>query len=221
VRANRLQLLSVMLIVSSSFSTRLFAQAANAPSSPTLAAPAGASVAVSAVPAKLIKHIGGSVSAPVVISKAPILYTDAARKANISGAVVVHLQVDEQGNPSNVQLVRGLGLGLDENALRAVSQYKFKPAIEAGNPVAVEFNLQIDFKAAFEKTEPYESDSKFLAANAEGKKLTALGQLNFAIDAYKRPIKSPAANAPTVFSTLLNFKSGLAASRMLLGPPPS
>jgi TonB family protein len=189
VRANRLPLLVAILIASGSLSAPSFAQAATVTESSAQAQPASAGATVNTVSAKPVRHIGGSVSAPVVISRVPILYDDEASKTNISGSVVVRLQVDEQGNPSNVRLVRGLAPALDKNAVRAVSQYKFKPAMEAGNPVVVEFDLQINVKIAARAMEPYESDRKFIAAIADGKKQTVLGQLNFAIDAYKKANK--------------------------------
>lgn len=59
------------------------------------------------------------------------------------------LIVDTQGNPQQIELVSTpLGMGLDEEALRAVKQFRFKPALDKnGVPVAVEVNIQETFKA--------------------------------------------------------------------------
>ena len=43
-------------------------------------------------------------------------------------------------------MLRGVGMGLDEKAMEAVKQYKFKPAREAGKPVAVELNVEVNFQ---------------------------------------------------------------------------
>ena len=59
------------------------------------------------------------------------------------------LIVDTQGNPQQIELVSApLGMGLDEEALRVVKQFRFKPALDKnGVPVAVEVNVQENFKA--------------------------------------------------------------------------
>ncbi len=92
------------------------------------------------------KQIGGSVSAPVVLYTANPEYTNEARQAKLSGAVLVRLEVDSAGMPTNVRVVRGIGKGLDEKAVEAVEQYRFKPAMEDGRPVTVEMNIEVNFQ---------------------------------------------------------------------------
>jgi protein TonB len=58
----------------------------------------------------------------------------------------VNLVVDEQGRPQNVHILRGLGNGLDEKAVEAVKQYKFKPAMVDGTPVSATLNIEVNFK---------------------------------------------------------------------------
>ena len=43
-------------------------------------------------------------------------------------------------------LFRSVGMGLDEKAVEAVKQYKFKPAMEGGKPVTVELNIEVNFQ---------------------------------------------------------------------------
>jgi protein TonB len=62
------------------------------------------------------------------------------------GVVLVNLIVDQQGRPVNVHVLRGVGMGLDDKAVAAVKQYRFKPAREAGKPVAVELNVEVNFQ---------------------------------------------------------------------------
>jgi protein TonB len=58
----------------------------------------------------------------------------------------VSLIVDAQGNPQRVQVIRHLGKGLDQKAVEAVEQYKFEPAMRHGEPVAVEVNIEVNFR---------------------------------------------------------------------------
>ena len=92
-----------------------------------------------------VKEVGGGVSAPVVLFAPEPEFSDEARKAKVSGNVLVYLQVDEQGRPTHVRVVRGIGMGLDEKAIAAVRQYKFKPAMENGRAVAVEMDVDVTF----------------------------------------------------------------------------
>ena len=93
-----------------------------------------------------LRRIGGGVSAPVVLFAPEPEFSEEARKAKVSGNVLVYLQVDTSGHPTHVRVLRGIGLGLDEKALAAVRAYKFKPAMENGKPVAVEMNVEVNFQ---------------------------------------------------------------------------
>ena len=73
-------------------------------------------------------------------------YTDAARKAKINGSVVVAVAINEEGGVDDVKIVRGLGYGLDQNAMDAARQSKFTPAIKDGKPVPVQINMAMTFK---------------------------------------------------------------------------
>ena len=89
---------------------------------------------------------GGGVSAPQVIFSVDPEFSDEARRAKYQGICVVSVIVDVQGNPRNVKVVRPLGMGLDEKAVEAVRQYKFKPAYYQGHPVPVEVNIEVNFR---------------------------------------------------------------------------
>lgn len=91
-------------------------------------------------------HVGGGVSAPQLIYAPDPEFSDEARRAKYQGVCVVSLVVDAQGNPQRVQVLRHLGMGLDEKALEAVRQYKFKPAMLQGKPVPVEVNIEVNFR---------------------------------------------------------------------------
>jgi protein TonB len=93
-----------------------------------------------------LRRIGGGVSEPQLIFKVDPEFSEEARKAKFMGIVLVNLVVDQNGLPQNVHLVRGVGMGLDEKAIEAVKQYRFKPARENGKPVAVQLNVEVNFQ---------------------------------------------------------------------------
>ena len=93
-----------------------------------------------------VKRIGGGVSSPVLTFKVDPEFSEEARKAKFMGIVLVNLIVDANGMPENVHVLHGVGMGLDEKAVAAVKQYRFKPAKEAGKPVAVEMNVEVNFQ---------------------------------------------------------------------------
>jgi len=93
-----------------------------------------------------LMSVGGGVSAPVVIHSVDPDFTESARSANYQGTVSIQLIVDSQGNPQNVHVVHHLGMGLDEKAIQAVKEYKFRPAMYQGHPVAVQMVIDVDFR---------------------------------------------------------------------------
>jgi len=89
---------------------------------------------------------GGGVTNPVPIYKPEPQYSEEARKAKWQGAVLLSLVVDETGKPIDIKVVRPLGLGLDEKAIEAVSQWKFKPGTLNGKPVKVQAQIEVTFR---------------------------------------------------------------------------
>ncbi|WP_103664493.1 M56 family metallopeptidase [Gracilimonas amylolytica] len=75
-----------------------------------------------------------------------IEYPAMARQAGIEGRVTVQFIVNEQGDVENPQVVRGIGGGADEEALRVVKQAKFEPGIQRGRAVRVQYALSINFR---------------------------------------------------------------------------
>lgn len=75
-----------------------------------------------------------------------IKYPEMARKAGIEGRVFVQFVVDERGNVNDPKVVRGIGGGCDKEALRAVESVKFKPGLQRGKPVKVQFSLPVTFR---------------------------------------------------------------------------
>jgi TonB family protein len=93
-------------------------------------------------------RVGNGVSRPEVLHSVEAEFSDEARRAKYEGTVLISLIVDAQGNPQNIRVSRSLGMGLDEKAVEAVRQYKFKPAIEqkSGKPVPVPISFEVRFR---------------------------------------------------------------------------
>ena len=92
-----------------------------------------------------VMHPGGGVSAPQLIYSVDPEFSDEARRAKYQGICSVSVIVDAQGNPQHVRVVRPLGMGLDEKAVEAVKQYRFKPAVYKGHAVPVEVIVEVNF----------------------------------------------------------------------------
>jgi protein TonB len=91
-------------------------------------------------------RVGGDVKAPVAINREQPKYTEIARHARVSGIVIVEAIVNKNGEVEQVRVVKGLPMGLSEEAERAVKQWRFKPGTQNGNPVDVIFNLTVNFQ---------------------------------------------------------------------------
>lgn len=73
-------------------------------------------------------------------------FSDEARRKKVDGIVLVSLVVTEDGLSTNAQVIRSVGYGLDQKALEAVRQYRFKPATLEGVRVAVPITVEVSFK---------------------------------------------------------------------------
>lgn len=89
---------------------------------------------------------GGSVSKPVKIYDPQPQYTEEARRARIQGVVILQAVIDCDGFVTDINVLKGLPLGLTEAAILAVSQWRFEPARQNGQPVSVYYNLTINFR---------------------------------------------------------------------------
>jgi TonB family protein len=110
---------------------------------------AGAALAQEA-PAGPPYRVGGEVTRPEKVSGGPPQYTELARRARVTGVVIVEAIVDEQGNVTNMRVLKGLPMGLDRQAVEAVQTWKFKPATLSGKPVPVYYTLVVNFQLSTE-----------------------------------------------------------------------
>lgn len=91
-------------------------------------------------------RVGGEVLRPEKISGEPPEYTEMARKAQVTGVVILEVVIDEQGNVTDTRVLKSLPMGLDQEAVEAVRGWKFKPATRAGLPVPVYSVLTVNFQ---------------------------------------------------------------------------
>ncbi len=89
---------------------------------------------------------GHGVTMPILILKIDPDYSDEARRAKMSGRVMLKIVVDVKGVPSSISIVQPLGYGLDERAIEAVKHWRFKPGAKDGRAVAVEAIVEVNFR---------------------------------------------------------------------------
>jgi len=91
-------------------------------------------------------RIGNGVSPPTVLSRVEPKYPDEARGQQCQGATVIEAVVWRDGIVHVMRVVRGTGCAsLDEAAMQALRQWRFKPGIKDGIPVDVVMNIVITF----------------------------------------------------------------------------
>jgi periplasmic protein TonB len=93
-----------------------------------------------------VYRAGNGVTKPELLKKVEPEYSEEARKAKFQGVVVLYIVVDSSGNAINPRVMKSLGLGLDEKAMEAVKQWKFKPGYKDGKPVAVAATVEVNFR---------------------------------------------------------------------------
>jgi protein TonB len=89
---------------------------------------------------------GNKITPPQLIYKVEPEFSEEARKAKYQGVVVLAIEVDASGRPRNLRVLEMLGLGLDEKAIEAVSQWKFRPGYQDGRPVVTTATVEVAFR---------------------------------------------------------------------------
>ena len=85
-------------------------------------------------------------AAPTVLEyTTPPLYSDAARAGRIEGVVVARARVEADGRLTGARVVRGLGHGLDQNALVAIRQWHFRAGVRDGVSVPIDVEIDVEF----------------------------------------------------------------------------
>jgi TonB family protein len=97
-------------------------------------------------PGGVDRSTGLDITLPVLVDKKEPEYSEKARKAQYQGTVTLYVDVNASGQVTNIKVNRSLGLGLDEKATEAVSQWKFKPGMQAGKPVTMQAQVAVNFR---------------------------------------------------------------------------
>jgi len=92
-----------------------------------------------------VYSLGDAVTPPTVLSRVEAKYSDEARKAKYTGRVTLSIVVSVDGKAEQIRVIKSLGMGLDEKAVEAIQQWRFKPGTKNGTPVAVQANITFDF----------------------------------------------------------------------------
>ncbi len=90
--------------------------------------------------------VGGDVKPPHALSNPDPDYTEVARQAGFQGTTLLWMIIDAEGKVRDIRVVRALGLGLDDQAVEKVRNWTFEPARRAGDPVAVQVNVEVKFR---------------------------------------------------------------------------
>ncbi len=95
-----------------------------------------------------VYKIGKDVSAPVLLHSTEAEFPKSGKslKMGFSAVVLVGVIVDSHGMPQNVHITRSYNHDFDAEAIKAIKQYRFKPAMHAGQSVAVAITIEVNFK---------------------------------------------------------------------------
>ncbi len=98
-----------------------------------------------AIPEVMPEFPGGTAALMAFLAN-EIKYPPLAREMNITGIVYLGFVIERDGSISEVKLLRGIGGGCDQEAMRVVSLLPaWKPGMQAGQPVRVTYNLPVKF----------------------------------------------------------------------------
>ena len=96
------------------------------------------------------KKAPGPPQTPVeILFKPKPQYTDEARNLKLEGEVLLRVLFTAAGESRVLEVVRGLGHGLDESAVHAAQQIRFKPALRDGQPTDSTATVHILFELAY------------------------------------------------------------------------
>jgi len=87
------------------------------------------------------------ISGPAPLRKIDPKYPPSLINEHVEGEVVLYAVIRRDGSVDSIQLVRGIDEQLDANAMNALSQWKFRPAMRQGTPVELEAIVHIPFHA--------------------------------------------------------------------------
>jgi TonB family protein len=93
-----------------------------------------------------VYKMGEGITPPTVLTRVQPEYTEEAKANKVAGTVMLKTVITAEGVPDQIQVVKGIGAGLDEKAVEALSNWTFQPATKDGAPVAVWATVEVNFK---------------------------------------------------------------------------
>lgn len=91
-------------------------------------------------------QVGGEVKAPEKLCNVEPTYPELALRARMQGVVILNAIIDREGQVTHVEVLRGLGLGLDQAAVDAVEQWCYTPTFYNGRPVEISMTVTVQFQ---------------------------------------------------------------------------
>jgi protein TonB len=92
-----------------------------------------------------VYETGNGVSAPKAVKLVHAQYTADAHKRRVQGKVELTCVVGSEGTPTKITVARPLDDDLDQEAIRALTQWRFEPGTKEGNPVSVRIRVEMAF----------------------------------------------------------------------------
>jgi len=94
-----------------------------------------------------VYQVGAGVTMPIELRKGMAQYTTEAMRARVQGAITVECVVQPNGVCTNIRVIRAFDptFGLDQEAVKAAAQWRFRPGTRLGRPVPVLVTMEIAF----------------------------------------------------------------------------
>ena len=89
---------------------------------------------------------GHKITPPQLLYKVEPEFSEEARRAKFSGEVILAIQVGTDGRARGFRVLESPGMGLDQKAIDAVMQWRFRPGLEDGKPVVTSATVQVNFR---------------------------------------------------------------------------
>lgn len=93
-----------------------------------------------------VYKVGEGIKSPVLVKEVKPNYTKAAMDRKVEGTVEVDAVILKDGTVGEVTVKRSLDEDLDQEAVKATKQWKFRPGTKDGEPVAVQVFIELTFR---------------------------------------------------------------------------
>lgn len=101
-----------------------------------------------------IRPVSEGMTPPVLLNSIDPSSNEYAQKFGIAGMALFRTVVDASGKPQEIAIARPIGFGLDEKAVEAIKNSRFRPALRNGQPAPVVIDLVVTFRIYSNRTRP-------------------------------------------------------------------